>query len=401
MKLKNMNIIYSKVVLLAFVCLVACRAPLETNTTEDIVFSLSVAHNISRIVTEEPISLNWTEITLENFAHYKIERKTHLDTSWTTVATINNAFQLSYQDMIGDDEDLLYRVGIFDIEDNVRWAEQEITIPRTTSLSVPDEIDKIQSAISNSLIDDGDSILVKPGQYPETLTIAGKDILVKSLQGFEVTTLLPTPASIPDSAMRVVNVSSGILEGFRIRQGYPSYSKSGGGAYVGGNGVIKNCFITENQTDGFGGGIFLTAQGKLLNNIIHINESPMGQGSGIYINNAHGEIVNNTITGNDVVLLGDCEGLVFRNNIVYGYGTDISFSTEASQSGVEIEYSLLEHSSNIGQNNITGDPEFVGLEDFHLLLNSPCIDAGHPGEQYLDADGTRNDMGAYGGPYGQ
>jgi hypothetical protein len=35
--------------------------------------------------------------------------------------------------------------------------------------------------------------------------------------------------------------------------------------------------------------------------------------------------------------------------------------------------------------------------DFQLLPTSPGIDAGHPGDQYLDPDGSRNDMGAYGG----
>lgn len=31
---------------------------------------------------------------------------------------------------------------------------------------------------------------------------------------------------------------------------------------------------------------------------------------------------------------------------------------------------------------------------------SPCIDAGNPMSGYNDVDGTRNDMGAYGGPAG-
>ena len=49
-------------------------------------------------------------------------------------------------------------------------------------------------------------------------------------------------------------------------------------------------------------------------------------------------------------------------------------------------------------NNITGDPQFVDNIDLLLSPTSPGIDAGHPNELYLDADGTRNDIGAYGGP---
>lgn len=36
--------------------------------------------------------------------------------------------------------------------------------------------------------------------------------------------------------------------------------------------------------------------------------------------------------------------------------------------------------------------------DYHLQTTSPCIDAGDPLSQYFDPDGSRNDLGAYGGP---
>jgi hypothetical protein len=50
--------------------------------------------------------------------------------------------------------------------------------------------------------------------------------------------------------------------------------------------------------------------------------------------------------------------------------------------------------------NIDADPLFLGNSDFHLQPGSPCIDAGNPDPQYNDNDGSRNDMGAYGGPGG-
>jgi hypothetical protein len=37
-------------------------------------------------------------------------------------------------------------------------------------------------------------------------------------------------------------------------------------------------------------------------------------------------------------------------------------------------------------------------DDFHLAPISTLINAGNPAAAYYDADGTRNDMGAYGGP---
>lgn len=49
--------------------------------------------------------------------------------------------------------------------------------------------------------------------------------------------------------------------------------------------------------------------------------------------------------------------------------------------------------------NISSDPMYISDDDLHLQAFSPLIDAGHP--DYLDVDGSRSDMGAYGGHYGE
>jgi hypothetical protein len=53
-----------------------------------------------------------------------------------------------------------------------------------------------------------------------------------------------------------------------------------------------------------------------------------------------------------------------------------------------------------GSNTYIADPRFVDLAayNFHLLPDSPAIDAGAPDIQ--DADGSPSDLGAYGGPQG-
>ena len=70
-----------------------------------------------------------------------------------------------------------------------------------------------------------------------------------------------------------------------------------------------------------------------------------------------------------------------------------------------MEYSDVEFIGNQNQfviGSIILDPMFIDIEqnDFHLQSGSPCIDAGDPSVEYNDFDGTRNDMGAYGGPQG-
>ncbi|OGC91305.1 MAG: hypothetical protein A2W25_07030 [candidate division Zixibacteria bacterium RBG_16_53_22] len=51
------------------------------------------------------------------------------------------------------------------------------------------------------------------------------------------------------------------------------------------------------------------------------------------------------------------------------------------------------------EGNLFSDPMFADTNDFHLQMLSPLIDAGDP--SILDVDGTRSDIGAYGGPGGE
>ena len=52
-----------------------------------------------------------------------------------------------------------------------------------------------------------------------------------------------------------------------------------------------------------------------------------------------------------------------------------------------------------GTENLDADPKFTDLAngDFTLASDSPCIDKGPPDPQYHDRDGSRNDIGMFGG----
>lgn len=370
----------------------SCEWPFNTTTTNDNIFEITARHNITRIMPSAEVNLTWNEITVENFAMYKLERMRTKDTLWTPVVDLSNAFQLSYIDTIYDDEDLIYRIGIVDTEDNVRWAMTSTNIPKTVSVIVPDELGYIQEAIESELMDDGDEILVKPGDYIERLTINSKNITVRSENGFHETIIRGDNSGL----YSVVNISIGNLIGFTITGGVVG-KKSGGGIFLTGIGTIKNCLILSNYAGYYGGGLYVGHQGSIYNSIIFNNISGK-EGNGIFFNTANGEIINNTIIGNDVVISGDCRGLVLRNNIIFNSHPNISFFDQASQTGVTIDYSLFDYDIGFGTNNIIGDPEFLDYVDFKLSPTSPGIDAGHPDDQYLDPDGSRNDMGAYGGP---
>ncbi len=105
--------------------------------------------------------------------------------------------------------------------------------------------------------------------------------------------------------------------------------------------------------------------------------------------------------------------LVFRNNIFQ----DVSGYTNYTPTG---EYAIWNQSTmtptvdyndahnmaysgvTAGTGSLAADPLFVSPtnDNFHLLAGSPAINAGNPAAQYNDTDGSRNDMGAYGGPAG-
>ena len=50
-----------------------------------------------------------------------------------------------------------------------------------------------------------------------------------------------------------------------------------------------------------------------------------------------------------------------------------------------------------GPTSLIVDPEFAD-DVYHLANGSPAVDAGQPSPTQNDPDGSRNDMGAYGGP---
>ena len=380
----------------------SCKKPFNTNTTDDDIFELSINHSIIRVMPSALVNLSWNEVTVEDFKNYIIERKTFTDTAWTDVTMLEDAFKISYVDTIVDDDDLIYRVGIADINDNILWDTATTLIPKTTAVIVPDELNTIQTAFTHGTIDDGDSIIVRPGMYYETLYIAGKDVLIKSTEGYNATFLLPTP--LPDSLdqLRVVNITSGILDGFSVQKGTPHHG-SGGGVAIGNNATVQNCYIEGNdaksyKNGGYGGGVFIENYGNLYNNIITNNSCFRPNSQGIYALSAHGEIINNTIVGNDIAISGDCSGLLMRNNIIHNSEPDITFDNIASQTGVTIDYSLFDFDIGFGTDNKIDDPQFIDNVDFKLSPTSLCVDTGHPDAQYYDSDGTRNDRGAYGGP---
>lgn len=153
--------------------------------------------------------------------------------------------------------------------------------------------------------------------------------------------------------------------------------------------------------------------------------------NGIAVNGRNNRIINNTIVNiegpgagwyfrDDLIysafdpaggVIGSTEGPeTILNNIIYGpMGFAIGYDEGKPSNGADVQYNLYwgtnEAFIGLGQtiissNNFNFDPLFADPEngDFSLLPESLAIDAGAP--EILDMDGSRSDLGAFGGPGG-
>ena len=115
-------------------------------------------------------------------------------------------------------------------------------------------------------------------------------------------------------------------------------------------------------------------------------------------------VINNTFYLNGIAINRDADSIV-KNNIFLNNTTGISQGTIAAQNN--ITYNAFfpittagPQGTNVIPNTVVTltDPLFANasISDFHLKTGSPCIDNGDP--SITDAvDGTRSDIGAYGG----
>ncbi len=105
---------------------------------------------------------------------------------------------------------------------------------------------------------------------------------------------------------------------------------------------------------------------------------------------AEGTVANSVFDGAGLVPTVVAATGDFRNNVVTG-------CVSCATLGEGADYDVVSGTWEGGGENVRqADP---GLDpDYALLAASPCIDAGDPAEAFRDPDGTRNDVGAFGGP---
>jgi hypothetical protein len=143
---------------------------------------------------------------------------------------------------------------------------------------------------------------------------------------------------------------------------------------------------------------------EIRNNIIAFNERGYGISGGV----SYLIIQNNTIASNGfyedenyggIYLSGDIADIT--NNIIVsnsGYGIKAYYpspSTYINYNDVWDNTNGQYYNYEAGPRDISCNPDFIDLNEFHLSASSPCIDAGDPGTDIPDGAGDRIDIGAY------
>ncbi len=140
--------------------------------------------------------------------------------------------------------------------------------------------------------------------------------------------------------------------------------------------INNNIFAKDTARYGGAVSIYSPSQSVTESNIINntfINNYSSSSGGGIYIDSTQVNVLNSIFWGNSPNQVDTCRG-----------------------GSINIKYSDVQGGAT-GTGNIDADPLFSDTL-YHLSAGSPCIDSGNPDPLYNDPDGSRNDMGAYGGP---
>jgi len=117
----------------------------------------------------------------------------------------------------------------------------------------------------------------------------------------------------------------------------------------------------------------------LTNYLFDYNNSNYGTGRGFRLDGSATNYISSNI---GTSIQGEFVYGPFANNTV-----NYNLSTTGEGGGV-----LL-------QNRLNADPQVVNTTSFVLGPTSPARNAGDPNPRFNDIDGTRNDMGIYGGPF--
>jgi hypothetical protein len=225
----------------------------------------------------------------------------------------------------------------------------------------------------------GDTILVHPGTYLEKLKISG--ITLKALRGPEVTVVKSSDGT--GDGITLAGNANVTLIGFRV-QGFVN------GIVVdtnGGDTRVANCVAAGNSAVGMVLGASVPLSAKIANNIAADNG-----GDALFVKrrgwSSYGDY---TSVINNISYRNGGYGILWEDFSGYRAGDyNCAFANSRGQ---------FWWAEGAGTHSITTDPLLDVTKQYRFASQgSSAANTGHPADSYLDPDGSRCDMGAYGGP---
>ncbi len=238
-------------------------------------------------------------------------------------------------------------------------------------IRVPYDFETIQDAVWNS--EDGDTIMVEAGEYHEQLQFFDKNVSLVSESG-------PEETIINGAGLWAIVWLGGGQDSTMLIRGFTFFNPSEFQCYcfsIDGIGtkIVNNIFSVPNA-DGYGiiSG-FITAQ---IRNNLFINLRGSGD-----LGSSWGDFDNNMVI-NAVRGLHNAQGN--GQPLIPDY--NLFWNVDMLAAGPPMGW---------GENNINNEEPIFIEGSYRLQEGSPGIDQGRP--DLLDPDGSRADIGVYGGPY--
>jgi hypothetical protein len=290
-----------------------------------------------------------------------------------TFANSDTLFNYEVQWATDESEDgnYIFQVKAWDRSLNVGLSEVvwfHVWNNRPRVIWVPDEYETIQGAINAST--DGDTVRVRAGTYSEGVSLIGKSVWLESEDGPEETTITGTDRY---TGVEITNRESNVtIRGFMIRS-----EDTGIWIERGCRARILNCIIKKDWSIEYGIIInygWIEAWNCIVDDV----------DIGILKNYAYGRICNCIIINCDY---GLTTFDVYKDRVEIGW--NLFWQNQEDYHG-----DWQGRAPHFG--DVFANPGFAP-GSYRLSQGSPAIDAGNP--DIIDSDGSRSDLGVYGGPY--
>ncbi len=289
---------------------------------------------------------------------------------------------------------------------------------------------------------DGDTVLVHPCTYVETIDFLGKAVTLKGIGG-EAVTIIDGNQNGSVVTFQSGEVATSVLDGFTVTNGKTSGLVSGGGiSCLHSSPTIRNTTVSANSASYFGGGIYcLYSSAAIVNTTVSGNDAHAGGGiyclaapvtitaANVTSNTARRSsgggiscagfssaaiITNTTVTGNTAYLHGGgilCYSAspVIANSVIHGNSAiegggllcvgssprlaNVSFTLNSSLVGGSIDaltgyfsgipsYPILTNTIAWGDSGI----EIFSDASSSVTVTYSNIQGGYPGAGNIDAD---------------